>query len=263
MHKFVAKLIGFDRVQKVMQNSPDKVGHEFVAEICDEFNISFNIYSELKYPVQSTIFFGNHHGGAIDFLANFSALQEFAPNLKVVVNNQLMSLKPIAAVAIATNPPSSSKDNAQTREEIREHLALGGNLLVFPAGRVAGKVNGEIKDSEWRKGIFDLFKDYAHAGVPVYVDVDNGMLFYIIRRLFPKLSMLFLMRCLNRVIGQKVKVFIGRSTPQYMLGNYSSLEIMQFFRNRVYELKNRGVHYEGFINRELGRENGRMLARDF
>lgn len=263
MHKNIAKLIGFDRVQKVMQNNPQAHGHDFVNLVCKEFKIDFDISYELKNEVRSTVFFATHHAGAVDFLAVFKALEGRVDNLKVLVNKQLMELKPVAKVAIAANPPSSNKDNTRTREEIRQHLEDGGNLLVFPAGRVANKVNGEITDSDWRKGIFDLFKDFAIAGVPVYIQSDNGNLFYLVRKFFPKLSMIFLMRCLKESSHKKIVVKVGRATPRYMLDTYSSLEIMQFFRNRVYELKNRGVHHEGYINSNIRGEDGRMLARDF
>lgn len=263
MHRLVAKLIGFDRVQRVMQENPDAYGFDFVNLICDEFKISFQIKNELKNQPRSTIFFANHHAGAVDFLAIFKALENDVPNLKILVNRQLMDLKPVARVAIASNPPSSPKDNMQTREEIRQHLEDGGNLVVFPAGRVASKINGVIVDSEWRKGIFDLYRDYAIAGVPVFIGSDNGKLFYFIRSIFPKLSMIFLMRCLNASSNKKIKVFIGRTTPKYLLHSYSSLEIMQFYRNRVYELKNRGLLYESHITRDFRRENGGVLAGNF
>ena len=263
MHSLLAKLIGFDRVQKVIKENPSSYGHNFVDSICEEFQISFDIKNELLSETRSTIFFATHHAGAVDFLAIFKALREKAPNLKILVNKQLMELKPVARVAIATNPPSSSQSNFQTREEIRQHLEEGGNLVVFPAGRVASKIDGVITDSEWRRGIFDLFKDYAIAGVPVYIDSNNGNFFYLIRKIFPKLSMVFLMRCLSKASKQRLRVNVGRLTPRYLLDSYSSLETMQFFRNRVYELRYRGVLYEGHVDRKPRRKNGGVLAGDF
>lgn len=263
MHKFLSRLIHFHRVEKVMQANPGMYGHPFVEKIIEEFNIKYDVRNENLKDFTSTIFFSTHHTGAMDFLTVFNALRHQAPNLKVLINNKLCELEPITKIGIPTYPPSSKRDNSKTREEVIKHLNNGGNILVFPAGKVASKENGIITDANWRLGIFELFQAHASCGVPVYVEADNGRLFYLIRKLFPRLSMIFLMRCLVNASKNKVRVHFGRAIPRYKLDNYSSLECLQYFRNSTYELRARGDHYESQLNRVFRRENGRVLAGDF
>jgi putative hemolysin len=263
MHKIVSRLIHFHRVEKVMQESPELYGHPFVERILQEFNIKYDVKNENVNEFTSTIFFSTHHTGAMDFLTTYNALRYQAPDLKVLINNKLCELTPIAKIGIPTYPPSSKGDNSKTREEVIAHLEKGGNILVFPAGKVGNKINGEIIDADWRIGIFEIFKNHASCGVPVYVKADNGRFFYLIRKLFPRLSMIFLMRCLVTAAKSKVSVTIGKAVPRYKLDEYSSLECLQYFRNRTYELKARGDHYESQLNRVIRRENGRVLAGDF
>jgi len=265
MHKLIAKFIGFDKVQQILKKEPNVYGQSFVSEVIKDFGINYTMFDE-NFDIESynsTIFFSTHHSGALDFLCAFNALKDKAPNLKVLVNNQLMDFAPVAKVAIATYPVSAKADNSQAREEIIAHLNNGGNLLVFPAGKVAGKNNGEITDSQWRKGIFEIFRNHASCGVPVYIKADNGNAFYFIRKLFPKISMLFLMRCLSIAAKNDIKIVLGRATPRYKLDTYSALETLQYFRNRTYELKYRGENHDSQFTRDIRRENGRVLAGDF
>jgi putative hemolysin len=264
MHKLISRLIHFHRVEKVIADNPKVYGHPFVDLILDEFKIAYKVKNEnTRKEFSSAIFFSTHHTGAMDFLTTFNALKVQAPNLKVLINNKLCALEPIAKIGIATYPPSSKGDNSKTREEVIKHLNDGGNILVYPAGKVASKQEGEIQDAAWRVGIFEIFKQHASCGVPVYVDANNGFLFYFIRNLFPKLSMLFLMRCLISAAKRPVNVHIGRATPRYKLDNYTALECQQYFRNRTYELKTRGEIHASQLNRNIRRENGRVLAGDF
>jgi putative hemolysin len=210
MRGLISHWCGYDRVRKVVTIDPDQGGLVFFRRISEEFGIrgAFKWRQDLR-NVRSTVFMCSHHTGAVDFVAAYPELADRAPNLKVVVNQALMSLEPLSKIAIAVHPVSAGIRNREAREEMLTHLRQGGNLLIFPAGKVGKRVAGEVEDSPWRHGISEVVLEAAEQVVPVLIQAKNGRFFYWVRDLFPRLSMLFLLRSLHRPLEAEVPVWVG------------------------------------------------------
>ena len=77
-------------------------------------------------------------------------------------------------ISIPVYPVSEKKANTTARKEIESHLISGGNILIFPAGRVAQKLNNEVTDMPWRNGIAQITKKCAKEVIPVFIDAENS-----------------------------------------------------------------------------------------
>ncbi len=236
MRQLFHRWTGFDQVQKLVDSVPNQDGPTFLFRSIELFKVNSVVHCEIKGPVRSTLFVSNHHTGVLDLLAVYPTLKQLAPNLKIVVNQQILKLKPLQPILIGVHPVSSQLRNDQALKEMKMHLAAGGNLLIYPAGKVARKIDGVISDFPWRYGIAELMKANLNAIVPIYVEAQNSSFFYQLRNIFPKLSLLLLLRCL-KTNRQQVQAVIGPQLIADHLQTLSREELTLKVREKVYELK--------------------------
>ncbi len=235
--QLVAKWSAFDRVLRVMQQNPRQDGLRFVENIAEEFGVKANVNGLSSVVVmKSTVFFCTHHTGPLDFLVTYPALAKMSNNLKVIVNRQLLQLKPLESISIGVHPVSSGKKNTEVHSQVINHLKNGGNILIFPSGKVGFSSYGEVKDYAWRSGIAALAKEAALQVVPVYVNAKNSSFFYFIRKLFPKLSLLFLLRTLKDHCNKVIDVRVGTPMPVEYFKNHNPEEMTIELRRAAYEL---------------------------
>jgi putative hemolysin len=109
--------------------------------------------------------------------------------------------------------------------------------LIFPAGKVGGLTKGMVSDFPWRWGIADIVKKDACHVVPVFVDSRNSFTFYMIRKIFPKLNMLFLLRVLKNRKQDLLDVYVGKPINAQSYAGLTSKELINAVRHVTYKLK--------------------------
>lgn len=229
------RLTGFHLIEDVQRSKPLIEGLPFVRSCAERFNVKSTIINLKTSYARRTIFVVTHHTGALDFMALFPALAERVPSLRVVVNKKLLSLKPLAPLCLGVNSLSTGKRNDSEKQILASHLESGGSLMIFPAGKVAGKTSGIVEDFPWRYGVGELILAHADFVVPVHVNAQNSKLFYLLRRLFPALSMLILLRELK---AQKdaATVTLGEPLRVEDLKPLGAKELIQKLRDITYQL---------------------------
>jgi putative hemolysin len=230
---FFRKLIyawtGYDRVKWLEHSMPEQTA--------DHFNVCSDHVGATIAPTPGTVFLCTHHTGAVDILALYPILRQFAGDLKIVVNEKLMTLKVLNGIFIPVGTPTSLKDNEPGRLQMTAHLQGGGNLLIYPAGKVGGKQNGRVQDSDWRHGGSQLIQENAKQVVLILVDAENSALFYLIRRFFSRLSLLLILRALQHRPKTPVKVYFGQPIPIEKIRELSPETMMRTLRQQTYRLK--------------------------
>lgn len=238
MQRLLFKWTGYDRVQRLIESEPNQDGLTFISRATKEFGVHYRIHGKIEKEVRSTVFVCTHHTGAIDFLVVYPIVKKISPHLKVIANQQLIKLKPLREDLLLVHPLSANKSNAEAKKQIANHLKHGGNILVYPAGKVGRKINGVVEDFEWRTGLFPLLQNESQQVIPIFVHAQNSDFFYFIRRFFPKLSLLFILRSLAQRDGKEIQVHLGPAIKSKDLQGFSSKEGMDIIRNKTYELRN-------------------------
>ena len=237
MRRLIAKISGVDRAQELMRSLPGQDGVTFLRRSAAEFGVQAKVVGTPVALVEPTIFFSTHHTGAVDFLTTYPALSEIAPRLKVVANKDLLALKPLSDILIPVNTISTGRANAEARQEIIEHLRSGGNLLVYPAGKVGTMKRGRPFDFPWRTGIAEILKDEARAAVPIYVAAKNAKFYYAARRVFPKLGLVFLMSALTwRRDRGPIEVRVGTPIGRDVFEAMNPTDILALVRTAAYAM---------------------------
>lgn len=243
MRKLIKWWAGFHRVEKILADKSNLSALEFVLEGNKEYNVRYSINNLSDVTsFESTVFISNHHTGALDFLAVYPYLSTIAPNLKVVLNKKLLALSPLREISFPVNPISSGIRNDEMKRVLKKHVEAGGNILIYPAGKVASRVNGEIMDAPWRIGIADLIKDCNVKAVPVFVKARNSDFFYTLRNFFPRVSLLLLLKELEK--SSVAEVTIGKPIFFHNKKSMGATELLNQIRNEVYSLNKIGASNE-------------------
>lgn len=133
---------------------------------------------------ESLIFASNHPLGGLDGIALVAVLGEaFGDgNIRVMVNDLLMNVTPLAGVFLPINK-YGSKGARESSRLLTESMGAGRHIVMFPAGLVS-RLNREkgtgdvIKDLKWKKSFVSKALEHGRRIVPVRFEAMNSMRFY-------------------------------------------------------------------------------------
>lgn len=155
-------------------------GSEFSRRLMEELEVSVSVEGLDRLPEgESFEFVANHPLGGLDGIALVGVLggRYGDRNLRVLVNDMLMHVTPLASVFLPVN-----KYGSQGREAARaisEAFASPGQIVMFPAGLVSRRhPDGTIRDLEWQKACVVKALESGRRIVPVYFHGLNTPRFY-------------------------------------------------------------------------------------
>jgi len=152
----------------------------------------------------------NHPLGAIEGVALASAVSGRRSDIRILANRRLQAFPELAPWFIFTEPlKRGAKGNLSSLRACHQHLASGGLLIVFPAGRVASlrPSSDELQDYPWHRSIKNLLRIPGLVTLPVFIDGRNSRLFYWLGKLHPQLRMMTLMREMLKSRGSSLGFF--------------------------------------------------------
>lgn len=187
-------------------------------------------------------FASNHPLGGADGVALISILAgQQGRDIKLLVNDFLMHLKPLAPMCIPVN-----KMGGQSRDlpqQMKEMYASDCDILIFPSGKCSRKYDGKIQDPKWNKSFVKMSVDSGRWIVPIHFIGENSKRFYridsICRKLGIKfnLAMMFLPDELYRAQHKTFKVIFGKPIPPTAIDTSKSpLQNAQEIREKAYSL---------------------------
>lgn len=158
----------------------------------------------------------NHPFGALEGLFLYQWFARQRPDLKILGNELLGRIAPLAPALIAVDVlsgHSATGRNARSLIGARRHVAGGGALLLFPAGAVSrfDAGDGGIADPVWNPVLGHLVRTTGASVLPVHVEGRNSTLFQLAGLVNPGLRTALLPReLLNKRRQRPATVRIGR-----------------------------------------------------
>lgn len=193
-------------------------GHEFSQKILDHLNIKVEaIGLENLEPGKSYVFASNHPLGGLDGISLVAVLgRRFGDeNLRVLVNDMLMNVDPLAGVFLPVNKYGSQGRSSAIA--IRNAYAEGKQIVTFPAGLVSRLGDdGEIRDLQWQKAFASKALEYGRDIVPIYFEGLNSASFYKRARMRKRsglkinIEQVFLPGEVVKSRGQRYRIHIGK-----------------------------------------------------
>lgn len=242
------KLICQERLNELLARNYPMVGADFCRGVLDNLNVSVEAVNIDRLPAvdnRRVIIACNHPLGGLDGMALIDFFtRHYGGNLKFIVNDLLMAVKPLAPVFLPIN-----KHGRQSRESLTAiHQVMSGNdpVLIFPAGLCSRQLvaNGEIADLEWKKMFINRAIASRRDIIPLYFDGENSSRFYSFARRREGLGLKFnfemalLPSEVFKAEGKTFRINCGRLIPwQSLTGGTEAQSEAAYVRRMVYELK--------------------------
>ena len=194
---------------------PQAHGLEFVEQVLAYFDFRYLVSAEQLRHVPTAgrvVIVANHPIGSLDGLALVQMVRRLRADVKIVANQLLSKLKPLAPVLLPVDNMGGQTAKMQLRA-IRRHLKAEGAVLVFPAGVVSRWGWGGIRDGTWRGGFLKFSRAARAPVLPVHIQGRNSLFFYALSLVARRLSTLWLVPEMFKLRGGQVRFSIGGIVP--------------------------------------------------
>jgi putative hemolysin len=188
------------------------------------------------------IIVANHPLGGLDGMALIKAVSNVRLDSRFLVNDILLKLVNFKRLFVGVNKVGKNAGDALKIIDLTyasEHV-----VLIFPAGLVSRKQNGEIKDLEWKKSFITQAIKHKRKIVPAYIDGKNSNFFYNFalwrKRLGIKanIEMFFLADEMVKQKSKTIHIKFGKPiTYEVFDKSNSHLQWAQLVKEYVYSLK--------------------------
>ena len=217
--RYLERVVHQDELNDALKRLHDKHGLEFIEPILlDEFEVDILVENEEFIPAEGRyIIASNHPLGGLDGMALMHVVGKKRRDIKFIVNDILLELINLKELFVPVN-----KHGRNTQEAVRilDELYRSENLvLVFPAGLVSRKQDGDIRDLDWKKSFITKSIQYQRDVVPVHIDGRNSNFFYNLanwrKRLGLKMNieMLYLPDEMFNQHNKKITITFGKPIP--------------------------------------------------
>ena len=217
-YKYLERTLHEDDINDIMYRFRDLQGLDFVDALIDDLGVNVILEGEENIPKEdSVVFASNHPLGGLDGIAFMHAIGRVRKDVKFLVNDILMNVTNLQPLFVGVNKVGGQNKSAMAA--VDEAYAADQALLVFPAGLVSRKINGDIVDLEWKKSFITKSKKYKKDIIPVYIDGKNSNFFYNLSRWRTKLGLKFNLEMLYLVDemfaqrNQTVIIKVGKRIP--------------------------------------------------
>ncbi len=190
---------------------PGRQALDFVSEV---LNLTIDVTGLERIPRNGRlVVIANHPTGIGDGVAVYDAIKRVRPDICFMANADAHRVCPgFHDVLIAVEWVLAKRSPAKTRETLRAALQAFEDerpLMIFPAGRLARKVNGVLTDPEWEKTAVSLARKHAAPIAPVCVDGPESHLFHFFNSFSAELRDITLFHELLNKTGSRFTLRVG------------------------------------------------------
>lgn len=226
---FLKRRIHLDQINECIMTSDPYYGPRFFDEALKFVNITYRTrWEERLDPEGKYLFVCNHPLGGPEALIIGSVFNRiYGDGFKVPVNHILAHLKPLNESFVPVKV-YSSKQSRDLGNQISEMFESDSQILVFPAGLCARKIDGKITEMPWKKMFVTQARRHKRDIVPLHISGYNSKRFYFFTRLSMLLKlkfnigMLFLVDELFNKKGEEFVISIGDPIPYTTLDKSKS-----------------------------------------
>lgn len=236
------KMICEREINALHNNNIDKIGIDYVNAILKDLDITIRMHNENALEnAEKCIFVANHPLGGIDALSFLHCIYQLKGKV-VSPSNQFFNYDPNLAPLIVGVNVFGSSSREQTRV-INNAFMSDAQIMIFPAGLVSRKIDGEIRDLEWHKSFVSKAIETKRYVVPTFITGVNSPKFYRISRIrkFFRLKMPVEILCLPREMlnkkGSSIDLVFGDPIAySYFDASKRPLDWAQNVRRIVYDM---------------------------
>ncbi|MBS1647542.1 MAG: glycerol acyltransferase [Bacteroidetes bacterium] len=175
--RYLKRKLHEKEINECIDLNKNKVGLAFNEACLQYVQANISCQNIERLPVSGgVIVVANHPLGGIDGMALIQAVATVRKDVQATVNDILTYLKNFDSVFVGVNKVGHA--SIKSLKAIEDFYASNGVSIVFPAGLVSRKQNGEIKDLEWKKSCVSKSVLYNKPILPVFIEGKNSDFFY-------------------------------------------------------------------------------------
>ena len=251
--RYLERIVHVKQMNAFLRKYPDLEGYAFIRRVLDEelcCTASIEGIENIPTDGKPVIFASNHPLGGLDGMIIAQMIHESRKEkreLKVIVNELLMFIKPIAGLWAPVN-----KTGSLSKEQVLQQQAMWESetdVLTFPAGACSRlqRINHTwlIQDLEWQKNFIQRAREYQRDIVPIYFEGQNSRFFYAlayIRKLLHipiNIEMLYLVDEMYGARGKHFRVHVLPPIPYTTFDNSKTpKQWAQYVKSIVYASNN-------------------------
>lgn len=251
--RYLERIVHVKQMNAFLRKYPDLEGYDFIRRALDEelcCTASIEGIEIIPTDNKPVIFASNHPLGGLDGMIIAQMIHESRKEkreLKVIVNELLMFMKPIASLWAPV-----SKTGSLSKEQVLQQQAMwesGTDVMTFPAGACSRlqRINHtwRIQDLEWQKNFIQRAREYHRDIVPIYFEGQNSRFFYAlayIRKLLHipiNIEMLYLVDEMYGAKGKHFRVHVLPPIPYTTFDNSRTpKQWAQYVKSIVYASNN-------------------------
>ena len=251
--RYLERIVHVKQMNAFLRKYPDLEGYAFIRRVLDEelcCTASIDGIENIPTDGKPVIFVSNHPLGGLDGMIIAQMIHESRKEkreLKVIVNELLMFIKPIAGLWAPVN-----KTGSLSKEQVLQQQAMwesGTDVMTFPAGACSRlqRINHawSIQDLEWQKNCIQRAREYQRDIVPIYFEGKNSRFFYAlayIRKLLRipvNIEMLYLVDEMYGAKGKHFRVHVLPPIPYTTFDNSKTpKQWAQYVKSIVYASNN-------------------------
>lgn len=243
--RWLERIIKQDGLNKILTDMSASKGVGAADIALADLNVSYNAIDEDNIPDEGRfIFASNHPLGGLDGMALISLIGHHYgdDNIKFIVNDLLMAVKPLDNVFMPVN--KHGRQSRQSAREIETEYNGDKQMITFPAGLCSRRLKGgKIGDLKWQKFVISQAISSQRDIIPIFFDGRNSKFFYRVAKLRERLGikfnieMIFLPREMFKCSGQKFDVYFGKPIKWQDLDAKNVRSEAERIRELVYRLK--------------------------
>lgn len=243
--RYLEKKIHQDTLNEALHQFQDKQDLEFLENVLHKyFTAEIEVKNKENIPRDGRyILASNHPLGGLDGIALMHEVGKYRKDIKFIVNDILLELKNLQGLFVPVN--KHGRNSAERVRIIKEVYESDDLVLIFPAGLVSRKQNGEIKDLEWKKSFISKSIQYKRDIIPVYIEGKNSDFFYNLalwrKRLGIRanIEMLYLPDEMFKQADKKITITFGKPIPyNTFTASTTHHEWAQWVKEKIYEMGN-------------------------
>jgi putative hemolysin len=232
-----------EQINATLAYAESSTGFEFVERVLDYLKISYSVANTDRenIPVEGrVVIVANHPLGALDALALIHLVGSVRRDVKVLANDMLMMLEPLAPLLLPLPVFGNGSSIGGAREAYRA-LDRDEAVIVFPAGEVSRMRPQGVRDTTWSSGFARLALKTESPVLPVHIAAQNSPMFYGVSMLAKPLSSLLLAREIFGAESARIGFQVGEIVSPASLTSASTKpeKIAQDMRQHVYRLSRR------------------------
>jgi putative hemolysin len=199
-------------------------GHEALDHISKLLSVRLDVRGAERIPTSGRcVIVANHPTGIADGVAMYDAIRPIRPDVIFFANADAHRVCPrfhesLVAVEWVTTKRTIEKTK-QTLKAAHKAFADERPVMIFPAGKLARLIDGEIQDPVWEPSAVSLARKHNAPVIPIWVDGPYPFFFHTFDRISKELRDITLFHELLNKKGKLFSLKVGLPiAPEHLQG---------------------------------------------